>query len=216
VRLFVSLFRAGVVIVATSYLAPEQLYEHGLQRARFVPFIRLLEERLDTLALDGGRDWRLARLRGRPVYYTPLGAAAERALEDAFATATAGLLVAPVTLTIKGRALVVPRASRTTAWFTFALLCERPLGAVDYLALAERFETVFLAGIRRLSSKERDAAHRFHVLIDTLYEARRLLVASAEVPPRQIYEAGDGSAEFERTVSRLIEMQSESYITQRS
>ena len=214
-RLFTALFTAGVVIVATSNRAPDELYEHGLNRERFLPFIALLKEKLYVLALDSGRDYRLTRLRGRRVYHCPLGETARAALEHAFAALTDGAAGAPATLRVKGRTLLVPRAAGAVAWFGFADLCANPLGAVDYLAIAERFAAIVIDGIPRLDRSRRDEARRFNILIDTLYEARTLLIASAEVPPNDIYSAGDGTFEFQRTVSRLIEMQSEDYIANR-
>ena len=214
-RLFRALFDAGVVVVATSNRAPDELYEHGLQRERFLPFIALLKQKLFVLELDSGRDYRLARLHGKPVYHHPLDEAAHDALEHAFAELTDGASGATATLTVKGRPLVVPRAARGVAWFAFEDLCANPLGAADYLAIAERFAAVIVEGIPRLSPQQRNEARRFNILIDTLYEARTLLIASAEVPPEEIYTAGDGTFEFRRTVSRLIEMQSEEYIANR-
>jgi cell division protein ZapE len=214
-RLFRALFDAGVVVVATSNRAPDELYEHGLQRERFLPFIALLKQKLYVLELDSGRDYRLARLHGKPVYHHPLGDAAHGALEHAFAELTDGALDESTALTVKGRRLLVPRAGRSVAWFAFNDLCANPLGAADYLAIAERFSAVILEAIPRLTRDHRDQARRFNILIDTLYEARTLLIASAEVPPEEIYIAGDGTFEFRRTVSRLIEMQSEDYIANR-
>ena len=214
-RLFRTLFDAGVVIVATSNRAPDELYEHGLQRERFLPFIALLKQKLYVLELDSGRDYRLSRLNGKPVYHHPLGETAHDALQHAFAELTDGSSGASATLTVKGRPLVIPRASRGVAWFAFEDLCANPLGAADYLAIAERFPAVIVEGIPRLSPQQRNEARRFNILIDTLYEARTLLITSAEVPPEEIYTAGDGTFEFRRTVSRLIEMQSEKYIANR-
>jgi len=215
-RLFRALLAAGVVVVATSNLPPERLYEHGLQRERFLPFIALLEERLAVTELGRGRDYRLHRMLGRKVYHYPLGRAADRALDLAFAELTENRPSRSLTLIVKARPLVVPRAAGNIAWFGFDELCARPLAAADYLALAERFAALFVAGIPRLSRRQRDEAERFHILVDTLYEARTLLVASAAVPPQEIYVEGDGSFEFERTVSRLWEMQSEGYLTNRN
>ena len=211
-RLFRALFDAGTVVVATSNRHPERLYENGLQRDRFLPFIALLQQRLDVVELDSGRDYRLARMVGKPVYFQPLDERAHRALATAFAELTEGLTADGETLTVMARPLVVPRFAGNIAWFTFAELCEEAHSAVDYLALVERFAAVFVEGIPRLSPRDRNAAQRFHILIDTLYEARTLLVASAAAPPQAIYVKGDGSFEFQRTVSRLMEMQSEDYV----
>jgi cell division protein ZapE len=214
-RLFRALFDAGIVVVATSNRAPDELYEHGLHRDRFLSFIELLKTKLYVLELDSGRDYRLARLVGRPVYYTPSDAATHQALEATFTELTDGAAAERASITVKGRALAVPRAARNVAWFGFADLCAQPLGAADYLALAERDAAIIVEGIPRLAPEERNEARRFSILVDTLYEARTLLVASAAVPPGEIYRAGDGTFEFQRTVSRLIEMQSADYIARR-
>jgi cell division protein ZapE len=211
-RLFRALFDAGTVVVATSNRPPDRLYENGLQRDRFLPFIALLDEQLDRLQLDSGRDYRLSRLMGKPVYHVPLDAAAHQALEAAFADLTEGAPAGPETLTVMKRPLAVPRAAHNVAWFHFDDLCTRPLAAVDYLAIAERFAAVILEGIPRLDRRRRNEAQRFHILIDALYESRTLFIASAEVPPDQIYVSGDGAWEFQRTASRLHEMQSADYI----
>ena len=211
-RLFRALFDAGTVVVATSNRHPDRLYENGLQRDRFLPFIALLQERLDVVELDSGRDYRLARMIGKPVYFHPLDDRARLSLDNAFAELTEGMPVGSETLTVMARPLVVPRVAGNVARFGFDELCARPLSAVDYLALAERFAAILVEGIPRLTRNRRNEAQRFHILIDTLYEARTLLIASAEVPPQEIYVEGDGSFEFQRTVSRLMEMQSEEYV----
>jgi cell division protein ZapE len=211
-RLFRALFDAGTVVVATSNRHPERLYENGLQRDRFLPFIALLQDWLDVVELDSGRDYRLARMLGKPTYFHPLDDKAHRAFAAAFAELTEGQPVGSETLIVMARPLVVPRFVGNVAWFTFEELCSQPHSAVDYLALAGRFAAILVEGIPRLDATRRNEAQRFHILIDTLYEARTLLVASAEVPPQEIYVEGDGSFEFQRTVSRLMEMQSEDYV----
>ena len=214
-RLFRALFAAGTVVVATSNRSPERLYENGLQRDRFLPFIGLLQERLDVVELDSGRDYRLSRMMGQRTYYHPLNEAAHAALKAAFADLTDHGEVRPDALNVLGRTLAVPRAGRNVAWFSFDELCARSLAAADYIALAERYAAIIVEGIPRLSPRERNEAQRFHILIDALYEARTLFVASAEAPPDEIYVTGDGAFEFQRTVSRLHEMQSDDYIANR-
>jgi cell division protein ZapE len=214
-RLFAALFTAGVVVVATSNRAPDKLYEGGLQRERFLPFIDLLKERLDVIELDGPRDYRLQRFKGRQVYFTPPDAKAKAALAQAFADLTDGATPARETLTVLGRELHVPRAAKNVAWFTFDELCVQALGPNDYLALVGRYHTFILDGIPKLNFERRNEAKRFNIFIDTLYDAHGNIVCSAEAPPQELYTEGEGSFEFQRTVSRLIEMQSDDYIAAR-
>ena len=211
-RLFESLFERGVVVVATSNWPPDELYSGGLQRERFLPFIELLKQRLDILALDSGKDYRRQRLQDITVYHAPLGPAAADQLDEAFARLTEGAAVGPDSLEVKGRSLAVSQAALGVARFTFAELCEAPLGAGDYLAIAARYHTVVLAGVPRLGEDKRNEARRFMTLIDALYEAKVKLVVSAEAPPEKLYPSGHGAVEFERTVSRLQEMRSADYL----
>jgi cell division protein ZapE len=211
-RLFAALFDLGVVVVATSNLAPDDLYAGGLQRERFLPFIALLKERLDILELDGLVDYRLARLKDMRVYHQPLDAAAATALDEAFAQLTDGAAGAPATLMVQGRRLAVPRAAKGVARFRFAELCERPLGAADYIAIATHFHTLILAEIPQMSRAERNEARRFMTLIDALYEHKVNLICSAAAVPDALYAEGDGAFEFQRTASRLMEMQSRDYL----
>ena len=215
-RLFESLLALGVVVVATSNRAPDELYLNGLQRERFLSFIALLKERLDVLHLDGEIDYRLARLRDMDVYFTPLGPDAEAELDLAFRRlvidgAGEGVEAGPTTLEAQGREVKVPLAARGTARFTFEELCGRPLGAGDYLAIAHEFHTVILSGIPAMGPDSRDRASRFVTLVDALYEHRVKLVCSAAAEPQALYPAGDGAFEFARTASRLIEMQTPEY-----
>lgn len=215
-RLFQALFGLGVIVVATSNWAPDDLYRDGLQRDRFLPCIAMIKKKLEVAELDGGRDYRLDRLRGRPVYHSPLGAMAHKALAGLFADLTDGAEGAPVTLSVPGnRKLEVPRAAKGVAWCDFDALCARPLGAADYLTLAEAFHTVIIDGVPRFTEAKRHEMKRFIVLIDSLYEARRRVVIAAEVPVTQLYAGESQALEFARTESRLMEMQSAEYVEAR-
>lgn len=211
-RLFERLFAKGVVVVATSNRHPSELYKNGLNRQLFEPFIAMIEYRLDVMRLDSGRDYRLERLTAAPVYYTPLGPDADAAMDDAFERLTLGANPQTCTLTIQGRELEVKREAAGVARFEFAELCDRPLGAADYLTLADTFHTLLIDHVPAMGPARRDQAARFVTLIDALYDTRAKLVMSADAPPQQLYPAGDGAFEFERTASRLIEMQSADYL----
>ena len=211
-RLFAALFDLGVVVVATSNEAPGDLYKDGLQRERFLPFIALLQERLDVLELDGVIDYRRNRIQGMTVYHHPLGPDATSALASAFARLTDDAAGAPTTLMAQGRTVAVPRAAKGVASFRFADLCEQPLGAADYLAIATHFHTVIVADIPRMTRDQRNEARRFMTLIDALYEHKTNLICSAAEPPDRLYVSGEGAKDFRRTASRLIEMQSSAYL----
>ena len=212
-RLFSALFAEGVVLVATSNVAPENLYKDGLNRALFLPFIALLQSRCAVLALGGSQDYRQRRLAGLPVYYTPLGPDAERAMDAAWSAATAGHLQRPAALTVMGRTLPVPHAAGDAARFTFTDLCEQPLGSRDYLALADRFSTIFIDCVPVLEEGRRNEAKRFILLIDTLYDRHVRLFLSAAAAPETLYRGRSGAEAFEwaRTASRLVEMQGQAW-----
>jgi len=211
-RLFGALLDLGVVVVTTSNTPPDDLYQGGLQRERFLPFIDLLKERLDILELDGVIDYRRDRIKGMTVYHQPLGAFADAALAEAFAQLTDGAAGGATTLGVQGRALTVPRAAKGVARFGFAELCERALGAADYIAIATHFHTVILAEIPLMTPEQRNEARRFMTLIDALYEHKTNLICAAAEAPDKLYVRGDGVREFKRTASRLIEMQSLAYL----
>ena len=216
-RLFGSLLDLGVVVVATSNRAPDDLYKNGLQRERFLPFIEMLKVRLDVLHLDGETDYRLQRLSEMDVYFTPADGRAEAALDRVFRrlvedAAGEGVEPEPTKIPVQqGRELAVSAQARGTARFSFEELCARPLGAADYLAIAREFHTVIVSGIPAMGPESRDRAARFVTLIDALYEHKVKLVCSAAALPERLYPAGDGAFEFARTASRLIEMQSKEY-----
>ena len=211
-RLFTALFERGLVVVATSNRAPRALYEGGLNRQLFLPFIDLLEQRLDVIELEAAEDYRLKHLAGAPVYHVPLGPEAEAAMDHAWRRLVSGVRPEPCSVRVKGRVVAVPQAAMGAARFHFDDLCRRPLGAADYLTLARAFHTLVIDEIPEMGPDLRNEARRFVTLIDALYENRAKLVCSADAPPDELYRAGDGAFEFERTASRLIEMQSESYM----
>ncbi len=211
-RLFEQLFERGTVIVATSNTRPERLYEGGLNRQLFLPFIDMIRAKLDILELDGGVDYRRLMMSELNVYLTPLGPQTDAAMDRTWRKLTGQSDGSPMTLTVLGRALHVSCAAKGVARFSFEALCMQPLAAADYLAIAHEFHTVMIDRIPKMTDTMRDAARRFIVLIDTLYDERVKLICSAEVRAESLYTEGDGADAFQRTVSRLIEMQSREYL----
>ncbi len=211
-RLFTALFEHGIVVVATSNIEPDGLYEHGLNRNSFLPFIKLMQEKMQVVSLDGETDYRLERLMGHKVYVTPLGADTDAEIQTMWKELTECETGPPLELEVTGRTLVVPQAARSVARFDFSELCAKPLGPGDFLKIAKTFHTVFIENIPKLSKARRNEAKRFVILIDALYDNHVRLIASAAVAPSKIYPEGDHAFEFNRTASRLIEMQSEDYL----
>ncbi|MGE0827811.1 MAG: cell division protein ZapE [Hyphomonadaceae bacterium] len=211
-RLFEKLFALNVMIVATSNRPPDDLYKNGINRQLFTPFIELLKQKLEIIPLEAARDYRLERLMAAPVYYAPLGPAAEDSIEAAWARLTHGAAPHPMQLDVGGRVWEVKRQAAGVARFDFDELCRRALGAADYLELAELFHTLILENVPKLKPTMREEAARFRTLIDALYEAKAKLVMSADAQPTELYPAGDQSFEFERTASRLMEMRSQAYL----
>jgi cell division protein ZapE len=211
-RLFEALFALGVTLVATSNRPPDDLYKDGLNRQLFVPFIAMLKEKLDVVAVRGPVDFRLDRLRAARTWLAPNDKINAAEFDTLWADMLDGAEETGATLEVLGRKMRFPRAVGGLLRASFASLCQQALGPQDYLAVAERFHTVFLEDVPTLTPERRDAAKRFNTLIDALYEADAKLVALADGEPEALYPAGDGSFEFERTVSRLQEMRSADYV----
>ena len=214
-RLFEELFKHRVVIVATSNVAPENLYKDGLNRGLFLPFIDILRANTEVFELDARTDFRLEKLRHAPVYLSPLSQKSLMAMESAWQRLTGGQAAEPLFLEVKGRQFEVPAAVGGVARFHFSDLCEQPVGAADFLALARTFHTVFIDEVRIIQPSERNVAKRFILLIDTLYDNKIKLVVTAQASPNGIYLGSTGTEafEFDRTASRLIEMQSLDYLS---
>ncbi|TLU73165.1 cell division protein ZapE [Lichenicoccus roseus] len=211
-RLFDALFERGVVVVATSNTRPEDLFQGRPGSDAFRPFIATIRREMDTVLLDSPRDYRRGGLRGMATWHVPADARAELRLDAAFDQLAEDAVAGPETLTVMGRPFVVPLAAGGVARFDFETLCDRPLGAGDYLALASRYPALVIDGVPRLGPENFDVARRFIVLVDALYEQKVKLVASAADRPDRIFQRGEGAKAFERTASRLEEMQSQAYL----
>ena len=214
-RLFTALFTHGVTVVTTSNVQPRDLYRDGLNRALFLPFIELLLARVDVVELTAAQDYRLTKLaQAGATWFVPADAAAAAALDRLFLSLTGQVRGDPVALPLLGRAVPVPQAAEGVARFSFAQLVEQPFGAADFLTLAQNFHTVMVDGIRVMAAGERNVVKRFITLVDAFYDGGVKLIASAAAEPAGLYHADEGREvfEFDRTVSRLIEMQSDSYL----
>lgn len=213
-RLFTELFSLGCVLIATSNVAPENLYTEGLNRSLFLPFIALLQQNVDIVTLDSPTDYRMEKLASLPVYLTPADARADAALEAAWHHVTDGARCAPDEIPMKGRSIHVPCAAGRAARFNFADLCEKPLGAGDYLAIADRYDELFVEHIPHLGPEKRNETKRFIILVDALYDHSVRLYATAAAPAEDLLTERRGTEgfEFDRTVSRLFEMRSADYL----
>jgi len=210
-RLFKILFDKGVVVVATSNRVPDDLYKKGLQRERFLPFIDMINKKLDVMELASPTDYRLGRESGEHTYFYPLNMETRDELHAQFEEMT-GAQAKQDYLIIKSRRIEVPKSYERIAYFTFNDLCVQPYGANVYLELASLFDVIFIEAIPLLSPKNHNEAQRFVHLVDALYEHKVKLICSAAAVPDNLYTEGDGAFEFQRTVSRLMEMQSEDYL----
>lgn len=212
-RLFERLFAGGLTMVATSNTKPQDLYRNGLNRALFVPFIGMIEERCELFELRSRTDYRLEKLKAQPVWVTPADEAADHALDGAFRRLGGADHGERQAVAVQGRELVVPQALNGVARFSFADLCEEARGPADYLALAERYHTLILDRVPVLMAEDRNPTRRFVTLVDALYDNRVKLIASADAMPEQLVQGGVHAAEFQRTASRLFEMRSEEWLS---
>ena len=211
-RLFKGVFGHGVVVIATSNWEPDRLYEGGLKRDRFLPFIALLKTKMEVLHLDSPTDYRTKFLTQEGTYFYPIGGETQAKLDHLFSKLTDGAEGVPETLVVKGHDVEVAVAAKGVARVTFQQMCERPYGAEDYIAIAEKYHTVFMENVRRMNYDRRNEAKRFMNFIDAMYEARARVIISANALPDALYHGEDHAFEFERTVSRLLEMQSAEYL----
>ncbi|MGV1836542.1 cell division protein ZapE [Rhizobium rhizogenes] len=215
-RLFSELFSLGCVLVATSNVEPDNLYRDGLNRGLFLPFIDLLKRHVEVVTLDSPTDYRMEKLNSQPVYLIPIDERTDMAMEASWVQALHGRKPQPMDIPMKGRSIHVPLAADRIARFSFADLCDAPLGAADFLAIAKRFDTIFLDRVPKLGPEKRNQTKRFIILIDMLYDhAIRLYVSAAAMPEDLLVERrGTEGFEFDRTASRLFEMRSAEYLAQ--
>ncbi|MBO0662237.1 cell division protein ZapE [Jiella sp. MQZ9-1] len=217
-RLFKALFANGLVLVATSNVAPDELYPNGLNRPLFLPFVAVLKQHAEIFELAGTEDYRLAFLGEDDIYVDTADADAKARIDAAWTRLLDGARETSASLSVKGRTIPVPRAGNGAARFAFGDLMKRPLGGEDFLAIAKRFHTLIVENVPVMTEAERNEAKRFITLVDTLYDAGRRLVVSADVPANALYQGKSGTEafEFERTASRLFEMRSKEYLEKAS
>lgn len=213
-RLLEHLLQRGVTLVATSNVAPAGLYKDGLQRARFLPAIELLQKHCQVLHLDSPTDYRLRALTSAPLYLCPHDASSEAALARFFGQVAPGNAVEGMPMTIENRTIATRRRADGVVWFDFADLCEGPRAAADYIEIARSFNTVLISDVPAMGDHNNDASRRFMTLVDEFYDRRVNLVLSAAVPATELYRGDRLGFEFQRTVSRLIEMQTAEYLAE--
>ncbi|MEO8459339.1 MAG: cell division protein ZapE [Dokdonella sp.] len=211
-NLLKALFTRGVVLVTTSNSAPQDLYRDGLQRERFLPAITLIETHCEVLELVSARDWRLRALKQAPIYYTPTGPTAERALAKTFERVAHAVERAAFELHINNRLIAVRREAAGAIWFDFSAICEGPRSVADYIELAKAYPMILISGVPQFTPQTEDAARRFVDLVDELYDRGVKLALSAATPIVDMYDGNRLRMEFARTESRLIEMQSAAYL----
>ncbi len=213
-RLFEALNKLGVVIVATSNRHPDELYKDGLQRDRFLPFIEMFKRQMEIYELQGDTDYRMLHIGNlAKTYFTPLSADADEFIKQAYAELSGHSANPPETIEVRGRTITPQASSGDVALFTFHSLCDADLGSEDYIELSRRFGTILLSNIPQMAKDDYNLAIRFTKLIDELYQHKCKLIATAAVPPEQLYTQGPQAFEFQRTISRLIEMQSPQYLS---
>ncbi|MFC3067974.1 cell division protein ZapE [Phenylobacterium soli] len=213
-RLFEALFARGVTLVTTSNRLPDELYKNGLNRQLFLPFIDLLKRHVEVVEVDGPHDYRLDRLRAAGTWFSPNDPDNQRTYDALWQDMLGTEEESGATLEVLGRKIHLPHASGGLLRATFSSLCSVALGPNDYLAIAANFHTLFLEDVPKLSANRREEARRLVILVDALYEARTKLIVLAEAEPIQLYPAGDGAFEFERTASRLQEMRSADWLAE--
>ncbi len=211
-KLFEALLAQGVVVLTTSNRPPKDLYKDGLQREKFVPFIDLIYREMDIVHLAASRDYRLGRLQGAELYLSPLGCEVDLTLDKLFNELAGSNEIRTDSIPVKGRHIPVPRTAGSVAEFDFTDLCAKPLGTIDYMEIAARYQAVILRNVPKMGQDHAAEARRFVTLVDIFYDHRVKLIISAEALPDELYDGGKGGFEFQRTVSRLIEMQAEDYI----